>query len=85
MKSTDLGAFIEPTPSLAQAIRASAPTEAPGLSCTQALTASPHFSSGTPITAQSCTAGCFISALSTSKGKMLKPPEMIRSRLRSVM
>jgi hypothetical protein len=85
MKSTDFGAFIAPTMPRAQAISSSAPACAPGLSCTQALTASPHLESGTPMTAQSCTAGCRISALSTSNGKMLKPPEMIRSRLRSVM
>ena len=40
----------------------------PGFGATMAFTDSPHLSSGTPITAQSCTSGSAISACSTSAG-----------------
>ena len=84
-KSTDFGAFTEPSFSLQSAISSSAVAACPALSSTTAFTASPHFSSGTPITAQSCTAGWLQITCSTSLGYTLKPPEMIMSFLRSVM
>ena len=58
-------------------------TSAPGASTTSALTVSPHFSSGTPMTATSATAGCGNSASSTSIDDTFSPPEMITSFLRS--
>ncbi|MNL80171.1 hypothetical protein D3C87_2069520 [compost metagenome] len=56
-KSTDLGAFTLPSFCLHRAISSSPETCMPGVSSTTAFTASPHAASGTPITAQSCTAG----------------------------
>ena len=58
---------------------------APAASTTRALTVSPHFSSGTPITATSATAGWEKSASSTSIDDTFSPPEMITSFLRSEM
>ena len=46
---------------------------------------SPHFSSGTPITATSATAGWLNSRSSTSMDDTFSPPEMITSFLRSAM
>jgi len=60
-------------------------TDASGRSTTIALTASPHFSSGTPITATSATAGCENRASSVSIDDTFSPPEMITSFLRSEM
>ena len=56
---------------------------APGLSTIRALTVSPHFSSGTPITHTSATAGCENSRSSTSIDDTFSPPLMITSFLRS--
>ena len=64
--STCLGAFTLPIRSFTNAISSAASVVAPGLSSTTASTRSPHFSSGRPITAQSRTASCCISACSTS-------------------
>ena len=58
---------------------------APGASTTSAITISPHFSSGTPITATSATAGWLNRASSTSIDDTFSPPEMITSFLRSEM
>ena len=55
----------------------------PGLSVTNALGRSPHFSSGTATTAHSMTAGCLATACSTSMVEMFSPPEMMMSFLRS--
>ncbi len=52
---------------------------------TKAFTVSPHFSSGTPITATSATAGCENRASSTSMEETFSPPEIITSFLRSVI
>lgn len=53
----DFGAFTLPSFALHSAMISSELVLEPCLSSMTALTASPHFSSGTPITAQSCTAG----------------------------
>ena len=45
---------------------------------------SPHFSSGTPITAASATAGWAISAFSSSIDEIHSPPDLITSLARSV-
>ena len=58
---------------------------APGASTTRALTVSPHFSWGTPMTHTSATAGCEKSASSTSIDDTFSPPLMITSFLRSEM
>src|SRR5690606_25229886 len=50
----------------------------PAFSVTKALTTSPAVSSGMPITAASATAGCSISTLSTSKGPIRCPEDLIR-------
>ena len=63
-------------------MRASPLTCRPGLSSTTAFTASPHFSSGTAITAQSCTAGWLQITRSISMGKTLSPPAMSALALR---
>ncbi len=55
----------------------------PGTSTTSALTVSPHFSSGTPMTATSVTSGCAASASSTAIEDTFSPPLMITSFLRS--
>ena len=44
---------------------------------------SPHFSSGTPMTATSATAGCENRTSSTSIDETFSPPVMITSFLRS--
>ena len=56
---------------------------APGASTTSAFTVSPHFSSGTPMTAASATSGCEHSASSTSIDDTFSPPLMITSFFRS--
>jgi len=48
-----------------------------------AVTISPHFSSGMPMTATSRTAGCEVITSSTSMDDTFSPPEMITSFLRS--
>ena len=50
-----------------------------------ALIVSPHFSSGTPMTAASATAGCWHRQSSTSIDETFSPPEMMTSFLRSEM
>ena len=67
-KSTVFGAITLPSFCLAQRDQFLGADLWPGLSSTTALTASPHFSSGTPITAQSCTAGWLQITCSTSLG-----------------
>ena len=52
---------------------------------TTIFTASPDFSSGTPIAATSITFGFIITTSSTSFGNTLKPDTMIMSFLRSVI
>ncbi|MNR46423.1 hypothetical protein D3C85_1653830 [compost metagenome] len=85
MKSTLFGVLTLPRRSLTRVIRSSAAQALPGLSWTMAFTASPHFSSGMPITEQSCTASWPVSTCSISLGYTLKPPVMIMSFLRSTM
>ncbi len=50
---------------------------------TSAVTSSPHFSSGMPITATSVTSGCWKIASSTSIDDTFSPPVMMTSFLRS--
>lgn len=57
-KCTVLGIFMPPNCWRTKASNSSSPTDYPSCNCTTAVTASAHLSSGTPITAQSCTAGC---------------------------
>ena len=57
----------------------------PGPVTTSAVTSSPHFSSGMPMTATSVTSGCWKMASSTSIDDTFSPPEMITSFLRSEM
>ncbi len=57
----------------------------PSASTTSALIVSPHFWSGTPITATSATAGWLNTQSSTSIEDTFSPPVMITSFLRSVM
>ena len=64
--STCLGALTLPIRSLTNAASSSGATGSSPRSCTTAVTRSPHFSSGSPTTAQSWTAGCCIRACSTS-------------------
>ncbi len=66
-------------------MRSASDASAPGARTTRALTVSPHFSSGTPITATSATAACEKRASSTSMDDTFSPPEMITSFLRSEM
>ena len=61
----------------------SSDTSPPEPSTTSAFTASPHFSSGTPITHTSATAGCEKMQSSTSIDDTFSPPEMMTSFLRS--
>ena len=68
MKSMDLGSLYPAMRPRAQPIRSPAVTSIAGLRTTTAFTASPHRSSGTPITATSATPGWPNSALSTSAG-----------------
>ncbi len=58
---------------------------APSASTTSALIVSPHFSSGTPITATSATAGWLNRQSSTSIDETFSPPVMITSFLRSLI
>lgn len=83
--SIDLGVFMFPTRARQNSMSSSASALTPSLSSMTALMASPHLESGTPITAQSLTAGCDQSTCSISPGNMLNPPLMIRSRLRSTI
>jgi hypothetical protein len=53
-----------------------------GFSATNALTSSPTVGSGLPMTAASATAGCSISALSTSKGPIRWPADLMTSSVR---
>src|SRR3990167_1081771 len=63
--------------------RSSAAAENPGArGTTKARTRSPHFSSGSPITATSATSGCCARTSSTSIGWMFSPPLMIMSSAR---
>src|SRR5579875_233740 len=55
----------------------------PGLSSTKALTISPATGSGLPITPACATAGCSISALSTSNGPIRWPADLITSSARA--
>ncbi len=54
----------------------------PAFSATNAFTTSPTVGSGIPITAASATAGCSRSALSTSKGPMRWPADLMTSSAR---
>ena len=54
----------------------------PGFTATNALTISPAIGSGLPITPASATAGCYISALSTSNGPIRWPEDLITSSAR---
>src|SRR5215212_9297433 len=72
---TCLGACAEPLRALTRLISSSALGRAPARATMIAVTASPHFSSGTPMTATIATSACCDSTSSTSRGKMLKPPE----------
>src|SRR6516162_7084688 len=83
--STDLGDFTPPSRALQCAMIASSFNDSPFRKTTMAFTASPHFSSGTPITAHSLTSGNSITQASTSPQYTLKPPVMIMSFLRSTM
>ena len=56
---------------------------APSASTTSALTVSPHFSSGTPMTATSATAGWLKMRSSTSIDETFSAPVMITSFFRS--
>lgn len=67
-KSTLFGAWTLLKRSLQSLMSLPASTTCPGLSSTTALTASPNFGSGTPITAQSWTAGWDQITCSTSLG-----------------
>ena len=58
-------------------------TDMPARSTTMACTASPHLSSGMPITATWSTAGCEDSAFSTSIEYTFSPPDTIMSLTRS--
>ena len=78
-----LGALTDPMRALTNAISSSGSMSA--LGSITAVTRSPHLSSGSPTTAQSRTAGCCISACSTSAEYTLKPPVMIMSLRRSTM
>src|SRR6266436_5776058 len=57
----------------------------PGRRTTRALMVSPHFSSGTPMTATSATAGCWKRQSSTSIDETFSPPVMMTSFFRSAM
>src|SRR3954463_6421530 len=70
-----LGACAEPLRAFTRLISSSAFGRAPSRATMIAVTASPHFSSGTPMTATIATSACCDSTSSTSRGKMLKPPE----------
>src|SRR5262245_9646608 len=63
----------------------SSPSSSVEVIVTNATTSSPYTSSGRPSTQALATAGCSSSASSTSRGKTLKPPRMIRSFLRSTI
>ena len=65
------------------ATSSSAVRVAPGLRVTKALGTSPHFSSGTAMTAHSITAGWETTACSTSMVEMFSPPLMMMSFMRS--
>src|SRR5947209_13425688 len=71
--------------SLQCAMSSSGVTSEPGLTLTNALTVSPRFSSGTPTTADSRTAGCSARTSSTSRGQTLYPEALIMSFLRSTL
>ena len=58
---------------------------ASGSSTTSAVTISPHFSSGMPMTATSVTASCDIRVSSTSIDETFSPPVMMTSFLRSAI
>ena len=64
--STCLGALTLPSRSLTKARTSPAVTVRPGSGWTTAVTRSPHFSSGSPTTAQSWMAGWASSTCSTS-------------------
>src|SRR5262249_34974174 len=77
--SIDCGAGCAPLCSFTSAASSWGAASARGRSTTIALTASPHFSSGTPITAHCETDGCSASTSSISRGNTLKPPLTIMS------
>src|SRR6516165_5402755 len=64
-------------------MRSSSVALAPSRSTTKACGVSPHFSSGRPTMATSCTAGWRSSTPSTSTEEMFSPPLMITSLSRS--
>src|SRR3954468_1094928 len=71
MISTWRGYLYAAIRSLQKAISSSAPADSPSFSETNALTVSPRYSSGTPTTAASRTAGWPESTSSTSRGQTL--------------
>src|SRR5206468_3076347 len=75
------GACAEPFFAFTRLISSSAFGLAPSRATTTAVTASPHLSSGTPTTATIATSACCDNTSSTSRGKMLKPPETIDRQL----
>jgi len=80
---TSRGYLYAPTRSFANATSSS--EVASPRSDTNATTSSPCRASGRPTTPTSETAGCSSRTSSTSRGKTLKPPRMIRSFFRSTM
>ena len=65
------------------AVSSSCEASRPGRSTTNALGRSPQWSSGTPMTATSSTAGWLTIACSTSIVEMFSPPEITTSLARS--
>jgi hypothetical protein len=82
---TDFGACTGPFSSRTCAVSSLGVAMAPGRSTTAAVTASPHFSSGSPNTAAIATASWLVRASSISREKTLKPPLMIMSLIRSTI
>jgi hypothetical protein len=63
---TVFGAQTTPLRCVTKSISSRSSTRAPGFRTTSAVTASPHLSCGTPITADAATAGCSARQFSTS-------------------
>ena len=83
--STDLGALKCARWLRQWAMSSVSVTSAPARTTTSALMASPHLSSGTPMTATSATAECLYRQSSTSIEDTFSPPVMMTSFLRSDM
>jgi hypothetical protein len=82
-KVTPLGALKSARRARANAIMSSSAALPPSRSSTKACGVSPHFSSGRPTIAISCTAGWRSNAPSTSTEEIFSPPMMITSLSRS--